>query len=200
MRALADDREITATLGVPVRRVEAAAWFGSGLACGAAGLILADLLTSLDYSALDVPRHLGARGGADRPAAVALGDDVRRARRRVLRSRCSARTPRFCLPLGGAVRARDRRAPVPLATPRRHVRAGDGLVEATPGDSTAAVHRRRRWNGERSPAGPPRSHSSRSRSVSCRRSWVWTGSRPSRAWRSTRSRRWASAFSTAASA
>jgi branched-chain amino acid transport system permease protein len=52
MRALANDRDITATLGVPVRRVEAAAWFGSGLACGAAGLILPDLLTSLDYSAL----------------------------------------------------------------------------------------------------------------------------------------------------
>ena len=52
MRALANDREITATLGVPVRRVEAAAWFGSGLACGAAGLLLPDLLTSLDYSAL----------------------------------------------------------------------------------------------------------------------------------------------------
>jgi branched-chain amino acid transport system permease protein len=52
MRALANDREITATLGVPVRRVEAAAGFGSGLACGAAGLILPDLLTSLDYSAL----------------------------------------------------------------------------------------------------------------------------------------------------
>src|SRR3954462_3196824 len=31
MRALANDREITATLGVPVRRVEAAAWLGSGL-------------------------------------------------------------------------------------------------------------------------------------------------------------------------
>ena len=45
MRALANDREITASLGVPVRRVEAAAWFG-------AGLILPDLLTSLDYSAL----------------------------------------------------------------------------------------------------------------------------------------------------
>src|SRR5581483_1267505 len=28
MRALANDREITATLGVPVRRVEAAAWLG----------------------------------------------------------------------------------------------------------------------------------------------------------------------------
>ena len=39
-------------LGVPVRKVEAAAWFGSGLACGASGLILPDLLTSLDYSAL----------------------------------------------------------------------------------------------------------------------------------------------------
>jgi branched-chain amino acid transport system permease protein len=52
MRALANDREITATLGVPVRRVEAAAWFGSGLVCGAAGLILPDLLTSLDYAAL----------------------------------------------------------------------------------------------------------------------------------------------------
>jgi branched-chain amino acid transport system permease protein len=52
MRALADDREVTAMLGVPVREVEAAAWFGSGLACGAAGLLLPDLLTSLDYSAL----------------------------------------------------------------------------------------------------------------------------------------------------
>ncbi len=52
MRALANDRETTAMLGVPVRKVEAAAWFGSGLACGAAGLILPDLLTSLDYSAL----------------------------------------------------------------------------------------------------------------------------------------------------
>jgi branched-chain amino acid transport system permease protein len=52
MRALANDREISATLGVPVRRVEAAAWFGSGLVCGMAGLLLPDLLTSLDYSAL----------------------------------------------------------------------------------------------------------------------------------------------------
>ena len=31
MRAMANDREITATLGVPVRRVEAAAWFGCGI-------------------------------------------------------------------------------------------------------------------------------------------------------------------------
>ena len=52
MRALANDREITATLGVPVRRVEASAWLVSGLVCGTAGLLLADLFTTLDYSAL----------------------------------------------------------------------------------------------------------------------------------------------------
>jgi branched-chain amino acid transport system permease protein len=52
MRALANDREITATLGVPVRRVEAAAWLGSGRAADEAGLLLADLFTSLDYAAL----------------------------------------------------------------------------------------------------------------------------------------------------
>lgn len=47
MRALANDREITATLGVPVRRVEAAAWLGSGLIAGIAGLLLSNLV-SLD--------------------------------------------------------------------------------------------------------------------------------------------------------
>jgi branched-chain amino acid transport system permease protein len=52
MRALADDREISATLGVPVRRVEAAAWLGSGIVCGAAGLLLADQLATLDGSTL----------------------------------------------------------------------------------------------------------------------------------------------------
>ena len=51
MRALANDREITAMLGVPVRRVEAAAWFGSGLLCGAAGLLLSNLV-SLDIVGL----------------------------------------------------------------------------------------------------------------------------------------------------
>jgi branched-chain amino acid transport system permease protein len=44
MRALANDREITATLGVPVRRVEAAAWLASGVVCGVAGLLLSNLL------------------------------------------------------------------------------------------------------------------------------------------------------------
>jgi branched-chain amino acid transport system permease protein len=48
MRALAADREISATLGVPVRRIEASAWFGSGLVCGAVGLVLPALLYSLE--------------------------------------------------------------------------------------------------------------------------------------------------------
>jgi branched-chain amino acid transport system permease protein len=48
MRALADDREITATLGVPVRRVEASAWLGSGVVCGVVGLLLPSLLFSLE--------------------------------------------------------------------------------------------------------------------------------------------------------
>jgi branched-chain amino acid transport system permease protein len=51
MRALADDREITATLGVPVRRVESAAWLASGLLAGAAGLLLSNLV-GLDAATL----------------------------------------------------------------------------------------------------------------------------------------------------
>jgi branched-chain amino acid transport system permease protein len=51
MRAMANDREITATLGVPVRRVEAAAWLGCGLLAGAAGLLLADMV-ALDATTL----------------------------------------------------------------------------------------------------------------------------------------------------
>jgi branched-chain amino acid transport system permease protein len=44
MRALANDREISATLGIPVRKVEAMAWLGSGVLSGAAGLLLSDLV------------------------------------------------------------------------------------------------------------------------------------------------------------
>jgi branched-chain amino acid transport system permease protein len=51
MRAMANDREITATLGVPVRRVEAAAWFGCGVLAGIAGLLLQDLV-ALDATTL----------------------------------------------------------------------------------------------------------------------------------------------------
>jgi branched-chain amino acid transport system permease protein len=51
MRAMANDREITATLGVPVRRVEAAAWLGCGVLAGLAGVLLADLV-ALDATTL----------------------------------------------------------------------------------------------------------------------------------------------------
>jgi branched-chain amino acid transport system permease protein len=51
MRAMANDREITATLGVPVRRVEAAAWLGCGFLAGLAGLLLADMV-ALDATTL----------------------------------------------------------------------------------------------------------------------------------------------------
>jgi branched-chain amino acid transport system permease protein len=51
MRAMANDREITATLGVRVRRVEANAWFGCGVLSGVAGVILADLV-ALDSTSL----------------------------------------------------------------------------------------------------------------------------------------------------
>ncbi len=51
MRAMANDREITATLGVPVRKVEAAAWLGCGVLAGIAGLLLADLV-ALDATTL----------------------------------------------------------------------------------------------------------------------------------------------------
>jgi branched-chain amino acid transport system permease protein len=51
MRALATDREITATLGVPVRRVEAAAWLASGALSGVSGLLLSNLV-GLDATTL----------------------------------------------------------------------------------------------------------------------------------------------------
>jgi branched-chain amino acid transport system permease protein len=51
MRAMANDREITATLGVPVRKVEAAAWLGCGVLAGVAGLLLAGLV-ALDATTL----------------------------------------------------------------------------------------------------------------------------------------------------
>jgi branched-chain amino acid transport system permease protein len=44
MRSLANHREITAMLGVPVRRVEASAWLGCGILAGATGLLLSTLV------------------------------------------------------------------------------------------------------------------------------------------------------------
>ncbi len=47
-RAIASDREVTATLGVPIRRVETSAWLVSGFVCGASGLLLSGLINSLE--------------------------------------------------------------------------------------------------------------------------------------------------------
>jgi branched-chain amino acid transport system permease protein len=63
MRALADDRENTALLGVPVRRVEAAAWFVSGLLFGFSGLILATLV-SMEIAALTFSIPIAALAAA----------------------------------------------------------------------------------------------------------------------------------------
>src|SRR5690348_10655706 len=51
MRELANDREIASTLGIPVRKVEASAWFTSGIISGAAGLLLSNLV-GLDANTL----------------------------------------------------------------------------------------------------------------------------------------------------
>jgi branched-chain amino acid transport system permease protein len=63
MRALADDRENTALLGVPVRRVEASAWFVSGLLFGFSGLLLANLV-SMEIAALTFSIPIAALAAA----------------------------------------------------------------------------------------------------------------------------------------
>jgi len=57
MRALADDREISAMLGVPVRKVEAIAWIGAGVLAGVSGILLSNLvnLAASDLTFLVIP-------------------------------------------------------------------------------------------------------------------------------------------------
>jgi branched-chain amino acid transport system permease protein len=63
MRALADDRDNTALLGVPVRKVEAFAWFGSGIVFGISGLLLASLV-SMEIAALTFTLPIAALAAA----------------------------------------------------------------------------------------------------------------------------------------
>jgi branched-chain amino acid transport system permease protein len=74
MRALANDREATAMLGVPVRRVEAAAWLGSGIVCGLTGVLLGDLvgLDIVTLSFLVIPALAAALIGQLRSLWVTL--------------------------------------------------------------------------------------------------------------------------------
>ncbi|MCC6438462.1 MAG: branched-chain amino acid ABC transporter permease [Acidimicrobiales bacterium] len=52
MRAIANNRETSALLGVPVRRIEAMAWFGAGILCGCVFLLLPSFVKSLDQGTL----------------------------------------------------------------------------------------------------------------------------------------------------
>lgn len=63
MRAVANDRNVAAMLGVPVRRIESIAWFGSGLICGCVFLLLPNLFKSMDQGTLTW-FVIGALGGA----------------------------------------------------------------------------------------------------------------------------------------
>ncbi|MEY2402038.1 MAG: branched-chain amino acid transport system permease protein [Ilumatobacteraceae bacterium] len=63
MRAIANDRDVSALLGVPVRRVEALAWLGSGVICGCVFLLLPPLFKSIDQGTLTW-FIIGALGGA----------------------------------------------------------------------------------------------------------------------------------------
>ena len=52
MRAIANDREIASLLGVPVRRVETAAWLGSECCAASSGCCSTDLFGSLDMGTM----------------------------------------------------------------------------------------------------------------------------------------------------
>lgn len=63
MRALADNRDNAALLGIPVRKVEAFAWFGSGILFGISGLLLANLV-SMEIAALTFTLPIAALAAA----------------------------------------------------------------------------------------------------------------------------------------
>src|SRR5258706_3932196 len=63
MRAIANDRDVSSLLGVPIRRVEALAWLGSGVICGCVFLLLPSFFNSIDQGTLTW-FVIGALGGA----------------------------------------------------------------------------------------------------------------------------------------
>jgi branched-chain amino acid transport system permease protein len=79
MRAIANDRDVAALLGVPVRRVESLAWLGSGLICGCVFLMLPALFISLDQGTLTwfvVSALAGAIVGQFRSLWVTFGASI----------------------------------------------------------------------------------------------------------------------------
>jgi branched-chain amino acid transport system permease protein len=112
MRALANDREITATLGVPVRRIEAAAWLGSGLISGFAGLLLSNLV-GLDAATLTFlvsPSLAAALIARLRSLVVIVVGVVTAMSRRSSRSRSTATSRRSCVRRSRCSTCRARKA------------------------------------------------------------------------------------------
>ena len=76
MRAIANNRETSGLLGVPVRRVEAMAWFGAGILCGCVFLLLPSLFKSMDQATLTwfvIPALAGAIVGQLRSLWITFG-------------------------------------------------------------------------------------------------------------------------------
>ena len=113
MRALANDREITATLGVPVRRVEAVAWLGSGLISGFAGLLLSNLvgLDAATLTFLVISTLAAALIARLRSLVVTLVAGLVVG---LVTALVDADPVDLAVPRHGAVRPRDDRAAVPL--------------------------------------------------------------------------------------
>ncbi len=153
MRAMADDREITATLGVPVRRVTAAAWFGCGCLSGIAGVLLADLValdsTSLTFLVIStLAATLIARLRSITitfVAALVIGVVDRRADPDLVAQQ---------LPRHDAVRARRDRAAGPQPAPRDLGRTPGGLGESAAADEHRGGAGRGRRLGPTAPGGP----------------------------------------------
>jgi branched-chain amino acid transport system permease protein len=75
MRGLADDRDIIAMLGVPVRRVEMVVWLGFGVLASVSGLLLANLagLSAVGLTFLVIPSMAAAVIGRLSSLGVTFG-------------------------------------------------------------------------------------------------------------------------------
>ena len=159
MRAIANDRDVSSLLGVPVRRVEALAWLGSGVICGCVFLMLPSFFNSIDQGTLTWFVDRRARWRNRRPVQVAADHLLRQSvhRRHAIPSYPVPRQPAVParLPDHDAVRRRGRRDRVdqPQAY-RRAVRKGDAMTAvAMPAETSSCprsarslhVSRRIRW-------------------------------------------------------
>src|SRR5258708_255483 len=95
MRAIANDRDVSSLLGVPIRRVEALAWLGSGVICGCVFLLLPSFFNSIDQGTLTWFVIVALGGGFGRTRTVILsGGEMRCPLSRALPSRLPSRRSR----------------------------------------------------------------------------------------------------------